>query len=108
MRCVAIGGEGVGMKTRALFVNGARVDEPYAIHRGGPGDARRDNFRESIVPDGKFFVLGPNRDNSLDGPYFRFVAAPNFVGLPILIDFSTSLTATSPHPVVLCPPAHLS
>jgi signal peptidase I len=40
---------------------------------------------EVIVPPGKYFVLGDNRDNSLDRRYWGFVDESEVIGEPFLI-----------------------
>jgi signal peptidase I len=41
-----------------------------------------------VVPEGKYFVLGDNRDRSLDGRYWGFVPREAIVGRPVLLYFS--------------------
>ncbi|PYX38065.1 MAG: signal peptidase I [Acidobacteria bacterium] len=41
-----------------------------------------------IVPEGHYFVLGDNRDESLDSRYWGFVPRENIIGRPLLIYWS--------------------
>ena len=41
-----------------------------------------------IVPEGSYFAMGDNRDDSLDSRYWGFVPQENIVGRPLLIYWS--------------------
>jgi signal peptidase I len=106
-RIVGVSGDRLRIANKILYRNGAPVIESYAIHKTTYVDAYRDNFPsqpntplkppaqdmlvshvvndEVVVPAGKYFVMGDNRDDSLDSRYFGFVDAATVLGKPILI-----------------------
>jgi signal peptidase I len=67
-------------------VNGSAVDEPYVQHRGD-APTWMNNFGPFTVPAGELFVLGDNRDISLDSrsPEFGLVAVDSVVGWPLYV-----------------------
>ncbi|OCW57703.1 signal peptidase I [Hoeflea olei] len=55
------------------------------INPNSPGD----NTREFVVPEGHYFMMGDNRDNSLDSRFdVGYVPLENFVGRATIIFFS--------------------
>ena len=82
-RIIAIAGDSIRGNDRQIFLNGQKQDEPYINHEFGRGvSPQLDNFGPVTVPAGKFFVMGDNRDVSLDSrtASFGFVDASAIVG----------------------------
>ncbi len=111
-RVVAIPGDRVRLINKHVYVNGVRQDDAYATFNWAWRDRFRDNFPdggvygerisakwysqmhkltedgELIVPEGYYFALGDNRDDSYDSRYWGFVPAENVVGRPLVIYWS--------------------
>jgi len=64
-RLIGNEGESVLGRSNVIFRDGKRLKEPYAIHIGGAPEDLVD-FGPITIPSRKCFVLGDNRDISLD------------------------------------------
>ncbi|WHO72168.1 signal peptidase I [Rhizobium sp. BT03] len=116
-RCIGLPGDRIQVTDGVLYVNGKPVpkvadgtftsdykldpgaDVPVfreTLDNGKTYDtldqspvSRGDNTREFIVPEGHYFMMGDNRDNSLDSRFdVGFVPAENLVGRASVIFFS--------------------
>jgi signal peptidase I len=76
-RVVAVGGEVVEIRDKRLIVNGEARDGVYANFADGAehivAAPPRDNYGPAVVPPRKLFVLGDNRDQSIDSRYWGVV-----------------------------------
>jgi signal peptidase I len=86
-RVIAIGGDTIEGKDRQVMVNGQVVVEPFVQHSGPGINPQLDTFDAVAVPAGKYFVMGDNRDISLDSrmPKVGLVDAQAIVGKPLYI-----------------------
>jgi len=110
-RLVGLPADTLEMHGKNLYINGERLAEPYAQYLDSSGDAvhpsmgwqhrflpralnaaqyrpSRDNWGPIVVPDGEYFVLGDNRDNSEDSRYWGFVRREAIRGRPWFIYYS--------------------
>jgi len=115
-RVIGVPGDRIRLINRRVHVNGVPLSEPYVHyfrpHNSEPEAMFRDDFPrldhtvtgltgawfqemqkmveddQLIVPDGNYFVMGDNRDDSLDSRYWGFVPQENIVGRPLVIYWS--------------------
>ncbi len=122
-RVIGLPGETIRMQDGRLFINGELVErervgeyeyrdtygsvlrptryleklpdgkEHYILEEGD--NRRLDNTPEFTVPEGHYFMMGDNRDNSVDSrANVGFVPAENLVGRAEFLFFSTDGTAS--------------
>jgi signal peptidase I len=109
-RCMGVPGDHLKVVDKDLYLNGKKLDEPYIHHEGLRLEPYRDNFPaeaygpvydrarqmlaehvvngELVVPEGNYFAMGDNRDNSSDSRYWGFVPRENIIGKPLVIFWS--------------------
>jgi signal peptidase I len=112
-RVIGIPGDHLRLQDKVVYINGKPLHEGYAVHAPGY-DVYRDSFpapnasdttgnvdsrwrtemsryiadNELVVPPGRYFVMGDNRDHSLDSRYWGFVPRANILGRPLVIYLS--------------------
>jgi signal peptidase I len=82
--------ESLGDHQHQILVNPLRQDNVAAYQP-------RAGVREWVVPEGHYFMMGDNRDNSADSRYWGFVPEANLVGkaVGIWVSFEFERQATS-------------
>jgi signal peptidase I len=110
-RVIGLPGDRIRIENKQVIRNGERLVEDYARSLDRYVDSYRDNFPgapqvhlekpaaemlsrnvengEVVVPEGALFVLGDNRDRSLDSRFFGFVPQSNVIGRPWMVYWSS-------------------
>ena len=86
-RVTAMGGDRLEIRDGVLYVNSQPVHEPYAVHHA-PVHSPEESWGPAVVPEGKLFVMGDNRDNSSDSRDWGFVPVSNVIGEPLFVYWS--------------------
>jgi signal peptidase I len=97
-RVIGLPGETLELRNKKVYINGTALDEPY-VHflfpfdpaspdaSEGSFDVRR-SYGPVTVPDGHFFMMGDNRDNSQDSRYWGFLPRDYVKGKALFVYFS--------------------
>jgi signal peptidase I len=114
-RVMGLPGDRLRIENKVVYLNGHPLtNEPYTQHIFPGFEPYRDTFPatpygvpekyselvaemlthvdastgELVVPEGKYFAMGDNRDNSLDSRYWGWVPRENIYGKPFIIWWS--------------------
>ncbi len=115
-RLIALPDDRLHLLNDHVFLNGQQLDEPFAIY----GPAGRSSFRDRfpnlqeadpgaeaawwtelrqrmnagdlLVPNGRYFAMGDNRNNSQDSRFWGFVPRESIIGEPLLVYLSVDRT----------------
>jgi signal peptidase I len=80
-RAVAVGGDVVEVRDKTLYVNGVAADGAWVRHsEPGVVNPGRDTFGPFRVPEGHYFGMGDNRDNSLDSRFWGSIPRDHVFG----------------------------
>jgi signal peptidase I len=114
-RIIGLPGDHLKVADGDVFINGKLLNEPYAVHDATanydpfnynfpPTGGQMISFNaipewrpeirkyvqgdEIVVPEGRYFAMGDNRDRSQDSRYWGFVDRDAIMGRPFLIYWS--------------------
>ena len=80
-RVIGEPGDTVWARGGNVYVNGVKISEPYL-----PDHIRTARFPKTKVPEGKLFVMGDNRPNSLDSRFgLGFVPIDRVIGKAVVV-----------------------
>jgi len=118
-RTIGLPGDTLRMEDAILYRNGKKIDEPYVVHDPRQPDRSdpdmvwqlqvllpsvdrstyrptRDNWGPLVIPPERYFMMGDNREFSLDSRYWGLVERKKMKGTPIFIYYSYDREALKP------------
>ena len=121
-RLVGMPGDTLEMRDRVLYVNGEPQEEPYVVH-ADIGDEMhpwmdwqreylpdgvdprtyaptRDNWGPIVIPEDRFFMLGDNREQSLDSRYWGLLERWRLEGRAVFTYYSYNKDSYRPFPAI--------
>jgi signal peptidase I len=87
-RVIGLPGERLEIRGHQVYINGTPLIEPYAVYRGSPVFDPPAHFWPVVIPPRHLFMMGDNRDLSLDSRAWGFLDERKVVGRARLIYFS--------------------
>lgn len=119
-RLIGMPGDTLQMRNRVLYRNGEILDEPYLKHTdvgdemhpwmvwqrdylAGDVDPStyaptRDNWGPLVIPEDRYFMLGDNRETSLDSRYWGLLEGWRLEGRAVFTYFSYNKESYRPFP----------
>lgn len=121
-RLVGLPGDTLEMREKVLYVNGAVLDEAYLKHDTLPDERHpwmawqtehllpghdaagyaptRDNWGPLLIPEDHYFMLGDNRERSLDSRYWGLIEGWRLEGRAVFTYYSYNRDSFRPFPAV--------
>jgi signal peptidase I len=103
-RTIGLPGDTIELRGGAVYINGARLHETYAVGPSEPAPAGSappgysDIKFPYKVPDNCYFAMGDNRTNSYDSRFWGCVPRSDIIGTPVMIYMSLDVPSDAWEP----------
>ena len=94
-RVIGLPGETLELRNKKVYINGTPLEEPYVHFLDASSNGQevtsfdvRERYGPVQVPQGQYFVMGDNRDNSQDSRYWGFLPRGYIKGRALMIYWS--------------------
>ncbi|MXZ73172.1 MAG: signal peptidase I [Acidobacteria bacterium] len=93
-RIIGLPGETLEVRDKRVYIDGVALDEPYlpeherSLRSGEEAVGGRDNHGPVQIPDGHYFAMGDNRDDSEDSRFWGPLPAGHLKGKAVVIYWS--------------------
>jgi signal peptidase I len=89
-RVVGLPGDTVEVRGTHVLINGAPLDESYAVYGDWPVGrfGEREKLGPLVVPPDRLFMMGDNRDHSMDSRVWGFLDVHKVKGKAFIVYFS--------------------
>ena len=94
-RVIGLPGETLELRAKRVYIDGQPLDEPYVHFLEPASDSQettsfdvRERYGPVRVPEGQYFVMGDNRDNSQDSRYWGFLPRSYVKGKALFVYWS--------------------
>lgn len=93
-RVIGVPGDEIRVDLDGVYVNGERLKEPYILEKA------REPYGPVTVPEGTIFVMGDNRNNSMDSrsPNVGFVSLERLKGKALFVFWPLQSIRLISHP----------
>jgi len=97
-RVIGVPGDRIEVRNQVVSLNEEVLAEPYVQHtdRSGMAGNVRDNLGPVTVPPDTYFVLGDNREESLDSRFFGPISKEHILGKAVFIYWSVDPSMKTP------------
>ena len=86
-RVIGLPGDTVEIRDRQIYINNSLIEDPWGVYSSWSSPVPQ-TYGPKVVPPDSLFVMGDNRDNSLDSRVWGFVPFDDVLGKAFIMYWS--------------------